>query len=42
MVTGYPSALYDTLLDHWHRLERPHFARSNGVRKNTEVLWLNH
>jgi DNA adenine methylase len=40
MVAGYPSALYDRLLDGWERREHEHYARANGVRKVTEVLWI--
>jgi DNA adenine methylase len=41
MVAGYPSELYDDMLSRWQRLERIHYARSNGIRKATEVLWIN-
>jgi DNA adenine methylase len=40
MIAGYPSPLYDDLLADWQRIEREHFARANGVRKATEVLWI--
>jgi DNA adenine methylase len=40
MVAGYPSGLYDDMLKDWTRLEKSHYARSNGVRKSTEVLWI--
>jgi site-specific DNA-adenine methylase len=32
IVAGYPSELYDDTLAGWRREERPHYARSNGVR----------
>jgi DNA adenine methylase len=41
MVAGYPSELYDDMLSSWRRIERAHYARSNGTRKATEVLWIN-
>jgi DNA adenine methylase len=40
MVAGYPSALYDDMLSDWQRLARPHYARANGARPATEVLWI--
>lgn len=40
MISGYPSKLYDEMLDGWERLEKPHFARANGSRKAIEVLWI--
>lgn len=39
VLSGYPSALYDTMLAGWHRVERA--ALADGARKRTEVLWLN-
>ena len=40
MVADYPSDLYDRMLQDWTRHEKVHYARSNGVRKTTEILWL--
>jgi DNA adenine methylase len=40
MVSGYPSDLYDDMLRGWKRVERSHYARANGVRRATEVLWI--
>lgn len=38
MVSGYPSALYDDMLEGWRRLE---FVGDSHVGARTEVLWLN-
>ena len=39
IISGYPSPLYEALLDDWTRIERP--ALADGARPRTEVLWLN-
>lgn len=40
VLAGYPSDLYDEMLGHWHRVQRP--ARAAGsTRVRTEVLWIN-
>ena len=39
VLSGYPSALYDTMLHDWKRIEKA--ALADGARKRTEVLWLN-
>ncbi|MDR1062869.1 MAG: DNA adenine methylase [Azoarcus sp.] len=40
MVCGYPSELYDGMLQGWQRLARKHYAASQGMRVRTEVLWI--
>lgn len=40
MVAGYPSALYDSHLSGWSRIEKEHYTRVLGVRKSVEVLWI--
>lgn len=39
VVAGYPSALYDRMLQGWQRVERPHRA-AGSQRPRTEVLWI--
>ena len=39
VLSGYPSPLYDGVLDGWRRIEKQTFA--DGARPRTEVLWLN-
>lgn len=39
VIAGYPSALYDDLLQGWHRIQRPHRA-AGSQRPRTEVLWI--
>lgn len=39
VLSGYASAMYDTALAGWRRLEMKTFA--DGARPRTEVLWLN-
>lgn len=39
LISGYPSELYDTALNHWERVERE--AMACGARPRMEVLWLN-
>lgn len=39
VLAGYPSELYDTMLDDWWRVERPHVA-AGSRRPRTEVLWI--
>ncbi len=39
VLSGYPSAIYENSLAHWHRVERE--ALADGARPRTEVLWLN-
>lgn len=39
VLSGYPSALYDSALHDWHRVER--MALADGAKKRTEVLWIN-
>ena len=39
MVAGYPSDLYDNMLQGWQRIERKHFA-SGSRQARTEVLWI--
>jgi DNA adenine methylase len=40
MVCGYPSELYDDMLQGWQRLTRKHYAASQGMRVRMEVLWI--
>lgn len=39
VLSGYPSAIYDSALPDWHRVDRA--ALADGARSRTEVLWLN-
>ena len=39
ILSGYPSAMYDSALPGWRRVEKQAFA--DGAAKRTEVLWLN-
>lgn len=39
VVAGYPSELYDDMLQGWQRIERPHRA-AGSQRPRTEVLWI--
>lgn len=39
VIAGYPSDLYDRMLDGWKRVERPHRA-AGSFRLRTEVLWI--
>lgn len=39
VLSGYPSALYETALSDWRRSETD--ALADGARKRTEVLWIN-
>jgi DNA adenine methylase len=39
VLSGYPSALYDSVLTDWRRIETR--ALADGARERTEVLWLN-
>ena len=39
VVSGYPSALYNSILKGWQRVRRA--ALADGARKRTEVLWIN-
>lgn len=39
VLSGYPHALYDDCLQHWHRISVPSVAEHGKAR--TEVLWLN-
>ncbi|MDO5289355.1 MAG: DNA adenine methylase [Pseudomonadota bacterium] len=39
VVAGYPSQLYDQMLQGWQRVERPHRA-AGSRRPRTEVLWI--
>lgn len=39
VLSGYPSALYDSALSDWTRIERA--ALADGARDRIEVLWLN-
>lgn len=39
IVSGYPSAQYESLFCGWKRVEREAFA--DGARPRTEVLWMN-
>jgi DNA adenine methylase len=39
VLSGYPSAAYETRLSRWHRLEKR--ALADGARERTEVLWIN-
>jgi DNA adenine methylase len=39
VLSGYPSALYDSLYSDWHRVDRQ--ARADGARPRIESLWLN-
>lgn len=39
VISGYPSALYDSALDGWTRVAR--HALADGARDRVEVLWLN-
>jgi len=39
VLSGYPSALYESLYPDWRRFERPHMA--DGANPRTEVVWLN-
>lgn len=39
VLSGYPSALYETLYRGWHRIDR--IAHADGARARVECLWLN-
>lgn len=39
VLAGYPSRMYDQMLDDWRRVERPHRA-AGSRRSRTEVLWI--
>jgi len=39
VLAGYPSALYDSMLHDWRRVERTHRA-AGSLRLRTEALWL--
>lgn len=39
VLAGYPSMLYDQVLNGWRRVERPHRA-AGSQRIRTEVLWI--
>lgn len=39
VLSGYPSDLYSSLYEGWHRIDRTAFA--DGARQRTECLWLN-
>jgi DNA adenine methylase len=39
VLAGYPSDLYDDVLQGWQRVERPHYA-AGSARRRTEVLWM--
>lgn len=39
VLSGYPSPIYDGMLQHWLRVERD--ALADGAAKRTEVLWIN-
>lgn len=39
VIAGYPSDMYDNLLQGWRRVERPHHAAGSS-RPRTEVLWI--
>lgn len=39
ILSGYPSALYDSALTDWRRVDRVAFA--DGAKKRIEVLWMN-
>lgn len=39
VLSGYPSALYEDLYGHWHRIERTG-SFADGARQRTESLWL--
>lgn len=40
IVSGYPSNLYNDLYNDWRVTARPS-SKDNGIRKTTEVLWMN-
>lgn len=39
VLSGYPSQIYDDILQGWSRIERT--AHADGARKRTEALWIN-
>jgi len=39
VISGYPSELYDSAMQSWHRVETK--ARTDGAKARTEVLWIN-
>lgn len=39
VLSGYPSALYQSLYGEWHRIDRA--THADGARPRTECLWLN-
>lgn len=38
VISGYPSSLYDNILNGWRRVE--YLAQTDSHRKKTEVLWI--